>query len=115
MALSHHLSQPRSQTRSPQTRSPQTRSQTRDLGCFNAADHSSGNDKFAAELAAELVLSSGEMEIALDAIAQLIPHLDLQGCRKVAELAEAQARLIEIMDLRQRLVASPAVQSPLAA
>jgi hypothetical protein len=85
----------------------------RDQGRFNAANKNS--NKFAAELAAELALSSDEMEIALDVIAQLIPHLDLQGCRKVAELAEAQATLVEIMAVRQRLVSPPVVRHQFAA
>lgn len=56
--------------------------------------------------AESLNLSDTELEIAMDLIAQLVPHLDLQDCHKVAELAEAQATLLEIMGDRQAL--SPA-------
>ena len=55
---------------------------------------------------ASLNLSDAELDIAMDMIAQIVPHLDLQDCHKVAELAEAQATLLEIMNARQ--TASPA-------
>lgn len=53
-----------------------------------------------------LNLSDTELDIAMDMIAQIVPHLDLQDCHKVAELAEAQAAMLEIMNARQ--TASPA-------
>lgn len=48
-----------------------------------------------------LELTSTDIEIAMDAIAQLIPHLDLQDCLKVIELATAQASLAEVLDHRR--------------
>ncbi len=53
-----------------------------------------------------LNLSDTELDIAMDMITQIVPHLDLQDCHKVAELAEAQATMLEIMNARQ--TASPA-------
>jgi hypothetical protein len=73
-------------------------------GRFRAAAQANCDD-----LAAELNLSPMELDIAMDMIAQLIPHLDLRDCRKVMELAEAQALLLEIMGDRQNL-SSPAAQ-----
>lgn len=48
-----------------------------------------------------LDLTPTDIEIAMDAIAQLIPHLDLQDCLKVIELATAQATLAEVLGDRR--------------
>ncbi len=61
-----------------------------------------------------LNLSNAELEIAMDMITQIVPHLDLQGCHKIAELAEAQATLLEVMNARQS-VTPAAIQRHFAA
>ena len=63
---------------------------------------------------ASLNLSDAELDIAMDMIAQIVPHLDLQDCQKVAELAQAQATLLEIMNSQQSLTPA-AIQRHFAA
>jgi len=57
-----------------------------------------------------LSFSDEEREIAVDAIAQIIPHLSLKDCCKVAELVDAQATLIEILGDRQAVLPVPLEQ-----
>jgi len=57
-----------------------------------------------------LSFSDEERGIAMDAIAQIIPHLNLQDCRKVAELVDAQATLIKILGDRQAVLPVPLEQ-----
>ena len=57
-----------------------------------------------------LHLSETDIDLAMDMIAQIVPHLDLQDCQKVAELAEAQATLIEVMGDRQAAAMSSVQQ-----
>lgn len=62
----------------------------------------------------EQALTDTEIAIALDAIAQLIPHLSLQDCLKLIELATAQAVLFDVFSDRQVLAAS-STTAPLVA
>lgn len=78
------------------------------------ASHPNGPHVIEHSRLASLNLSDAELDIAMDMIAQIVPHLDLQDCQKVAELAQAQATLIEIMNAQQS-VTPAAIQRHFAA